>query len=435
MKKIQFFLILIIILICCLAGYYFFFLDKVSPDIKILNGRYIGGHNNALSVVVTDDRSLIKKVDILIKQNKKEKNIVFKDNNSTRVEYKINLKEMGFSDGKLSICISAWDRSLNNFGTGNIKQIEKEFILDTTPPSIYVKTHRHNLKIGGSGVAGYFVSEPVKKTGIEVGGYLFPAYKYNKEDYICFFSIPYWIQDRKITPWIVAIDYAGNTQKIPLNAYIKKTKFPSTSINISDKFLITKMAQFQNEYPSLKPLEIFLKVNRELRKKNREKLKEIGLETEPKILFKGAFLRLPNSARKEAFGVRRSYFYKGEKIDEQTHLGIDLASIARAEVPAANSGKVVFAGWFGIYGNTVIIDHGFGVQSLYGHLSYLGVKKGQFVNKGDIIGRTGASGLAGGDHLHFGILISGIPVDPVEWWDKNWIKNNIIYNLKTLSRE
>lgn len=432
MKKFQVLLVLLIILIGCLGAYYVFFLDRVAPVIVIPDRKYLGKKNKVLSVVVSDDKSLIKRVNISIKQDKKEKNIEIQGNNSTKLKYKIDLKDMGFSDGKVNVQVTAWDSSLNNFGKGNMNSKNKEYILDTTSPSIFIKTHRHNLKIGGSGVAGFFISEPVKKTGIEVGGYLFPAYKYNEKDYICFFSIPYWVKDKKITPWVFATDYAENTKKIPLKIFIKNTKFHSESINISDQFLNSKMGQYQNEYNGVNALEIFLKVNRELRKKNREKLKEIGLKTERKIFFKGNFLRLPNSARKESFGTIRTYFYHGQKIDEQTHLGIDLASIARADVPAANSGKVIFAGWFGIYGNAIIIDHGFGIQSLYGHLSFLSVREGQFINKGDIIGKTGETGLAGGDHLHFAILISGIPVDPVEWWDKNWIKNNITYNLNAL---
>jgi murein DD-endopeptidase MepM/ murein hydrolase activator NlpD len=260
----------------------------------------------------------------------------------------------------------------------------------------------------------------------------FPAYPYGKF-YCCFFAIPYDVNPKNIIPWVIAVDLAGNKMRIPLKCYIKKRQFLHSRIEISDDFLQQKMVQFENDFKGLTPLEIFLKVNRELRRKNRRKLKEFGLNTEKKIMFKGAFLRQPRSARRESFGTRRIYIYHGKEIDEQTHLGVDLASVARDQVLASNFGKVLFAGWYGIYGNAVIIDHGYGVQSLYGHLSFIKVKSGDFVKKGQIIGNTGATGLAGGDHLHFGILISGVPVDPVEWWDKNWVKNNIMYNLKQLS--
>jgi murein DD-endopeptidase MepM/ murein hydrolase activator NlpD len=123
------------------------------------------------------------------------------------------------------------------------------------------------------------------------------------------------------------------------------------------------------------------------------------------------------------------YVYRGEVVDEQTHLGIDLASVARAQVPAANAGHVVYADWLGIYGQVVIIDHGLGLQTLYAHLSQIQVQQGDRVTKGQIIGRTGSTGLAGGDHLHFGMVISGVPVNPVEWWDASWLSNNISAKL------
>ena len=79
------------------------------------------------------------------------------------------------------------------------------------------------------------------------------------------------------------------------------------------------------------------------------------------------------------------------------------------------------ASWLGIYGNCVIIDHGMGVQSLYGHLSSFDVKVGDTVTRGQIVGRSGMTGLAGGDHLHFTMLVGGRMVNPVEWWDPHWI--------------
>ena len=90
---------------------------------------------------------------------------------------------------------------------------------------------------------------------------------------------------------------------------------------------------------------------------------------------------------------------------------------------------LAFAADLGIYGNCVIIDHGLGLQTLYGHLSQIDVKPGDTPGKGQIIGRTGTSGLAGGDHLHFDVLISGQQVNPIEWWDPHWIRDNVTDKL------
>ena len=125
----------------------------------------------------------------------------------------------------------------------------------------------------------------------------------------------------------------------------------------------------------------------------------------------------------------RSYYYDGQVVDEQYHLGFDLAATRHYPVPASNSGEVVFAANLGIYGNTIVIDHGLGVSTLYAHLSGMDVDKGARVDKGEDIGRTGDTGLAGGDHLHFSVLIHGVPVTPLEWWDEKWVENRILRRL------
>jgi murein DD-endopeptidase MepM/ murein hydrolase activator NlpD len=130
-----------------------------------------------------------------------------------------------------------------------------------------------------------------------------------------------------------------------------------------------------------------------------------------------------------AFADRRSYTYGGQQVDQQTHLGFDLAVTRNTPVPAANDGVVVLARYFGIYGNAVVLDHGYGIMSLYAHLATTAVARGQSVARGDILGRTGATGLAGGDHLHFTILVQGLPVNPTEWWDARWIRDHLVRPL------
>jgi murein DD-endopeptidase MepM/ murein hydrolase activator NlpD len=131
-------------------------------------------------------------------------------------------------------------------------------------------------------------------------------------------------------------------------------------------------------------------------------------------------------AKSEAvFADYRTYVYDGRAIDQQVHLGTDLASTRGAAIAASNYGHVVYAGFLGIYGNCVVLDHGMGVQSLYGHLSSVTVEVGDRINRGETIGRSGATGLAGGDHLHFTVLVAGHPVNPVEWWDPHWVADRV----------
>jgi murein DD-endopeptidase MepM/ murein hydrolase activator NlpD len=162
-----------------------------------------------------------------------------------------------------------------------------------------------------------------------------------------------------------------------------------------------------------------------LRAKNAELIKSLASQSKPEFLWNTAFVMMPNGKVMASFADRRTYVYQEREIDQQTHLGLDLAVTKQAPIPAANSGIIVYAKYFGIYGNTVVIDHGYGLQSIYAHLSSISVKEGQKVAKGDFIGKTGETGLAGGDHLHYCTLLQGLPVKPVEWADSHWIKDRI----------
>ena len=158
-------------------------------------------------------------------------------------------------------------------------------------------------------------------------------------------------------------------------------------------------------------------------------------ETENKVMWKGKFLRLPGSEKQAGFGDKRIYKHKGKEIGRAVHLGIDLASIKKTRVFAANAGTVLASMDIGIFGNSVIIDHGFGLCTLYSHLSSFSVKKGDKVKKGDYIGRTGVTGLACGDHLHFGVFVNNIFVNPLEWWDQAWLDNNIISKINRIREQ
>ena len=90
------------------------------------------------------------------------------------------------------------------------------------------------------------------------------------------------------------------------------------------------------------------------------------------------------------------------------------------------------ARWFspdylGIYGNCVVIDHGYGLQSIYGHMSQIAVKPGDMVKKEPADrAAAAATGMAGGDHLHFSMQVDGVQVQPIEWWDEHWIQDRIL---------
>lgn len=252
---------------------------------------------------------------------------------------------------------------------------------------------------------------------------------------MAFFAIPH---DQEGNPDLVltALDYGKNRSKAGFQYYVNKKKFKTDTIQLSDNFLRWKMPEFETtgvkQDASLK--EKFLYVNRTLRQKSSETLVHACSNSTPQMLWKERFLRLPRSAQKAGFADLRTYIYKNKAIDKQTHLGIDLASTAYSPIPAFNHGRIVLADDVGIYGKTVIIDHGFDLFSIYSHLSRSTVTPGQEVKKGVIIGYTGTTGMAGGDHLHFAVVIHNTFVNPLEWWDATWIKHNITDKINMITK-
>ena len=424
-------------------------LEGEKPSIVLEPPSPFIGKTHTLSVNVSDVKSGVRALWVgLIKDGKEvllfEKDLpsegLFGGGKTRQASFKIKIepKKMGITDGKAILRMVARDYSWRKWLHGNTAYLEKDVMIDTKPPEVAVLSRIHNVSQGGTGLVIYKLSEPCLESGVSVGENFFPGYSgyyKDKNFFVAFFALDY-TQGAGTELLVKATDLSGNSSRAGFPYYIKKRVFKKVSLEISDRFLNWKMPEFDVDVPpdSENPLvDKFLKVNREFRKRNNLKIKDIGRKTDNKLYWDGAFLRLPNSARKANFADHRSYRYKGHVIDEQVHMGLDLASIAHSPVLASNRGKVVFVGYLGIYGKTVMIDHGFGLFSTYSHLSAFDVKQGQMVSKGDIIGRTGSTGMAGGDHLHFGILVHNTFVNPVEWWDSAWIKNNISSKLETVA--
>jgi murein DD-endopeptidase MepM/ murein hydrolase activator NlpD len=224
---------------------------------------------------------------------------------------------------------------------------------------------------------------------------------------------------------------AGNRAKAHIPLYLRNKKYKTSKIKLSDRFLEGKVAELAEEYPEaakLDKLKRFKFVNETLRQMNEKLIHELSSKVPQEMIddFEiKPFYPLKNAAKVASFGDHRYYYYNGKLVSESYHLGLDLASTKMAPVKLSNSGKVVFADYNGIYGNMPLISHGLGLYTLYAHCSTLFVKKGDEVESGEVIAKTGRTGLALGDHLHFGVLVQGIEVRPEEWMDRKWLKLNV----------
>ena len=323
----------------------------------------------------------------------------------------------------------------------------KDFQVRLEPPRIAVLSTHHYVNHGGSEMVVYKATPADIASGVRVGDIEyagFPATGAGVEGAdpsvkVAFFAL---LHDQPLNTPIAAFarDEAGNQAKATFidNAFEKP--FKKSRIEIDDKFINRVVPEIVEHSPELKMsapaqdspemLAAFLRVNGELRKINTDQIAAFAAKTAPKKLWDGPFVQLGNSKVEASFADHRTYIYKGKEVDQQTHLGFDLAVTQHVPVVAAAAGTVLNASWLGIYGNCVIIDHGLGVQSLYGHLMSFDVKVGDTVTRGQQVGRSDSTGLAGGDHLHFTLLVGGHMVNPVEWWDPHWMTDRVDRKLK-----
>jgi hypothetical protein len=336
----------------------------------------------------------------------------------------------------IKIVAEVTDSSKWNLLEGNKAVSDVDIQIDTKRPTANIIANSYAIRRGGSAAVIVQVEDDnLKDAYIEFSESMrFELTPFYKEGYfIALVAWPVTIEEFKRV-YLIANDKAGNEKKVKIPYYIRKLKMKEDNINISDEFVenISTEVLEKSKMENI-PMDIakrFVYSNSDLRAKNVQTLRDIGLQSlsSEKIdnfsLYR--FKRLKGSRTFANFADFRNYFYKGKKINTAWHLGVDWASIKNAPVRVSNGGVVIYNSYNGIYGNTVILNHGLGLASLYAHLSNSTVDVGDFVKRNQIIAQTGKSGAVFGDHLHFGILVQGVEVNPKEWMDYDWIKTRIL---------
>jgi murein DD-endopeptidase MepM/ murein hydrolase activator NlpD len=311
--------------------------------------------------------------------------------------------------------------------------VVKELVLPVrlTPPSLAVVSSFTYVTQGGCEAVVYRVGETSVKDGVKAGAWFFPGFPLSggePQDRFALFSVPYDLGETSQVK-LIAEDEVGNVASAAMIDKFFPRPLRRDTIPLDDAFLGRVVPPILSQTPELTDkgdlLANYLQINRELRKADNDQLVALAKDSQPRFLWTRPFQAMGSTKVMAHFADRRSYVYRGTAVDQQDHLGLDMAGVAHAPIPAANDGVVVLSRFFGIYGNAVVVDHGYGLMSLYGHLSAIDVKAGQMVTRGQTLGRTGNTGLARGDHLHFAILLQGLPVSPVEWWDAHWLTDRI----------
>jgi murein DD-endopeptidase MepM/ murein hydrolase activator NlpD len=447
--KTRFFAVLLLVFAIAFGAWYAFRVWP-APEIDLATERSAVGRSNVVTAVFSEPEHGLGTVRLELIQGDRTELLAeqifvpgsgipfFGSVGTTRAVLEVNVgadQVAWLAEGEAVLRATA-ERLSGPFRSAPPVSIEHTLQVRLRPPRLEVVSTQHYGRQGGSGVVVYRVGEHVVRSGVQAGRMESPGSPHpggGSNDRFALYALPWNVAD-SVEIRLFAEDDAGNRAEQPFLDIFKAMPSRTDTIRLSDTFFQKVVPAIASRTPGFDAsgslLDQYLRINGDLRRSELGRVTALSRESEPAFLWSGAFLQMPNSARAANFAEIRSYIYEGRKVDQQTHLGLDLASTAHAPVPAPNSGRVVFAGWMSLYGNAVIVDHGYGLLSLCGHMSTIEVTAGDSVTKGDRIGTSGATGLAGGDHLHLEVFLHGQSVDPMEWIDAKWIRDNLATKLE-----
>jgi len=448
------FLIKLALLVAIIAGIGWFAVGRIyTPDVDIRQPTQFVGSNGQYEATVSAPEAELTDLKVEFEQNGQVQQLtpaeVVAEGDGVVVRGPLGRAVLqNVQEGAGILRVSA---SRTAFGRVKTKaaSAERELQVRLRPPRLQVLSTHHFINQGGAEAIVYRVEPAGVPSGVMVGDRRFPGYpaagaanlapdlaKDKLSDpavHIAFFALD-WNQGAGTPMHLFAEDEAGNRARADFEHQIFPKAFRRSNIPLEDNFLNRVVPAIEAETTSLTAqgslIDRYLVINRDLRKANNEEIAKLREKTTKELQWSGPFVPFKDGAVQASYADQRTYVYQGKDVDEQVHLGFDLASNANAPVIAGNRGTVVFAGFLGIYGNCVIVDHGMGLQSLYGHLSSISTSVGQTVERGAELGRSGITGLAGGDHLHYTMLLQGQSINPVEWWDAHWIEDRILRKLR-----
>jgi hypothetical protein len=407
-----------------------------APSLETPDALLVGRAGGALAISMADARSGLRSLGVELVDGDSVRALLQEEypgnlvSGGTRHQQDASValdpKALGSLSDQARVRVTARDWSWRGWLSGNAAERDLPIRVDLEPPRLQVATGLSYAQRGGSGAVAYRVSEPTAADGVRVGERFyrgFPRPGGAEGERIAIFALPYGLP-LDARPQVVARDAAGNESVAGWPLVIQERQQPVASVTLTRSF-------FDNVLPHLAggasadPAASFNDVNTRVRAENEARIRELLKDSSSQPLFDGALQQLANSKVTSRFAEQRTYFVDGTPVSKAVHYGYDLASTAGAPITAAAAGRVVYAGDMGIYGNCVLIDHGMGLGTLYGHLSSFDVSAGAQVRQGQTLGRSGSTGLAGGDHLHFAVLVGDTYVDPVEWWDAKWVETHI----------
>jgi len=429
------------------------FLEKSPPEISWAQEPLgLGADEVPVTIEVKDTGVGLDEVLVRISQNNTPKELIRKQRlggvKTESLEIKIDSKKLGLREGKAELQVLAFDRSLWSNGSA----VSKSLVVDFLKPRIDVITPQQNAVLGGSELVFYrVVGKRPDSQGVFAQGSLYPGFpaRYwddsfqGQEDlYIAFFPIPPSFDDNRDTMSLMARDSIGNVATAPFNYRIRMKRWGSFSVKLDESQATTLKnslaANPSNEAikarlsgDTLTDLRYLIKASA---RHDESILSDPLSRTEGRRLWNGAFVKPVSTYPSNLAGDVRTVLYNGQEVIKGASVGSRLPVSSRQKVLAANSGRVSFVRTLALNGNTVVIDHGFGLSTVYAHLSESTVKVGDEIAKGVPIGRTGATGFAQSEEVYFEMRLHGVPVSPNEWWDESWVADHITNKIAFVQR-
>lgn len=456
------------------------FLEKSPPVITILETpEGVGSEPVKFDVEFVDDLSGLSEILVRYEQNRRIVNLkkIKLDQRKVRkrtIPISINGKELGLLPGKVKFSFVGFDKSF----WSNSRRVDLFLDVDFTPPELEIVTTEHNARKGGvelvfyrvkgGALSGDFgpgpnrdssVSKFVGFSGVKMSTWLFPGFPAHTLDtvfeaypdlYFSLFPVPLDFEASRGSAVIFARDGVGNvnTKRLPLKIGSSKAKRVTYELDLHT--LETQAAALWPSYEALvegadvsfsepKDINDLLKRYREFNVRFRKEVDErIGkLLSKPRMTkyWRGRLGRQTGYTQVYGYNETQNFEFEGSGAGVVISGGVGYSSLKERPVRAANNGVVVFCGELGPLGTSVILDHGFGLSSLYGNLSECISREGTLANANDVIGKSGRSGLNHFSGVHFEVRVQGLPVNPEEWWDRRWIRDHLDKKVEKVKRD
>jgi murein DD-endopeptidase MepM/ murein hydrolase activator NlpD len=426
--------IIIIIAIVLALPSVFLWMLSATPVVEVPASITALGQATPISVHLSDPHG-IRKLTGFVEQNEVRYTVSETTQPSRRILWQRGVADRNWNftvgtsttprlrDGKARLIIEATSNDFREKTT----RWEREVTVVTQPPALSADSDQHYLYLGMADLATFNLSGYWTEAGVRVGDQTFRAWPMpgGKPGFFSIFAFA-WNTPPGTAPLVYATNAADQVTGPMVFQFPKKEqpKYTVHDLHVDNRFA-QKVVSELDPNGSGDLIARFVRINSEMRRANNKTLADLRLKTEARFLWSQPFLRQPHSQAESNFADVRNYIYEGKKIDQQVHLGYDLAVTQHVGVEASNDGRVVYAAPLGIYGNCIVVDHGYGLQTIYGHLSQIAVHEGDLVKRGQVMGTSGQTGMAGGDHIHFAMQLEGIQIDPKEWWDSHWIKDHV----------